>query len=117
MKSVIVLIAASLGASPGLASDWTPHSAAALLDANFPTADACEQALADARRRESRARPVHGLSYTNLFAQGRCHSFRHESRLAWRIRMHWKPRETSLPDTASGKANHADSAIVRSRER
>ena len=94
MKRMIGLLAAALLALPAPASDWTPHSAAALLDASFPTSEACERALADARRRESHARPVHGLSYGNLFAQGRCHSFHHDGRLAWRIRMHWKPRET-----------------------
>ncbi|WP_404712979.1 hypothetical protein [Sphingomonas sp. MMS24-J13] len=99
MKSAIALIAGALLVTPTLASDWTPHSAAALLDASFPTAEACEQALADARRHESRAHPVHGLSYRNLFAQGRCHSFHHESRLTWRIRMHWKQRQSTSVQT------------------
>lgn len=94
MKIIAGLTAAALLAVQAGARDWTPHSAAALLDASFPTAEACEKALADARRHESHARPVHGLSYTNLFAQGRCHSFAQDNRQAWRIRMHWKQRET-----------------------
>jgi len=70
--------------------DWTPHSAAALLDTTFPTVEACTRALDDARRRESRAHPVRGLSYTHLFEQGACRSFRHHGDAAWRIRMEWK---------------------------
>jgi hypothetical protein len=78
-------------------SDWTPHTAAALLDAHFATLDACEGALEDARSRESRAKPVHGLSYTRLFTQGRCHSYVRDGAQAWRIRMHWTPRATAQP--------------------
>ena len=74
------------------AQDWTPHAAAALLDATFPTAQTCQRALDDARRRESRAAPVNGLSYTHLFEQGRCQSSAHKGEIAWRIHMHWAPR-------------------------
>lgn len=77
------------------AQDWTPHAAAALLDASFPTAEACQRALDDARRRESRAKPVHGLSYTHLFEQGRCQSVTRKDAPVWRIRMHWTPRGAS----------------------
>jgi len=83
-------------AAPASAGDWTPHTAAALLDTSFPTADACQRALDDARKDEGHARPVHGLSYARLFAQGRCHVF-HESGAAWRIRMHWTPRTAAPP--------------------
>ncbi len=92
MIGPIALLAIGLAVAPATARDWTPHAAAALLDASFPTAEACQKALDDARQRESRAKPVRGLSYTNLFAQGRCHSFRHTGALAWRIRMHWQQR-------------------------
>ncbi len=95
MTISLMLLAAGLAAAPAAPHDWTPHTAAALLDASFPTADACQKALDDARQRESRAKPVRGLSYTNLFAQGRCHSFHHAGALSWRIRMHWQQRETS----------------------
>jgi hypothetical protein len=94
VKILLTMTVAALLALPAVARDWTPHTAAALLDARFPTAAECDRALSDARRRESHARPVHGLSYTELFAQGRCHSFVHDNRQAWRIRMHWKQRET-----------------------
>jgi hypothetical protein len=108
---MIGLLAMAMLALPASARDWTPHTAAALLDASFPTAEACEQALTDARRRESKAHPVHGLSYTNLFAQGRCHSFSHDNRMAWRIRMHWKQRETPRLETASDDAGRANGPI------
>lgn len=94
MKRVAATLALILVAAPGFAepTDWTPHTAAALLDATFPSADACQHALDTARRRESRGQHVKGLSYTQLFQQGRCQSFRHEAGLAWRIGMHWTPR-------------------------
>ena len=94
-----VLVAAIATAVPAGARDWTPHSAAALLDTTFPSADACQRALDDARRRESRAHPVRGLSYTHLFEQGACRSFRHQNDTAWRIRMEW----TSLRSLNAGK--------------
>jgi len=69
-------------------SDWTPHSAAALLDASFGSAAECQQQLDQARARVSHAPPVHGLSYARLFAQGRC-EVEHAQGDVWRIRMHW----------------------------
>jgi hypothetical protein len=69
-------------------SDWTPHSAAALLDASFGSAAECQQQLDQARARVSHAPPVHGLSYARLFAQGRCEA-EHPQGDIWRIRMHW----------------------------
>ncbi len=100
-----VLLAASGLAMPAHGRDWTPHSAAALLDTTFPTADACVHALNDARRRESRAHLVRGLSYTHLFEQGACRSFRHHGDTAWRIRMEWKSLRPS--DTARSKRTPA----------
>lgn len=93
-------LALLLGAAPAEARDWTPHTAAALLDASFPTAEACRKALGDARRRESRAGPVDGLSYTHLFEQGRCHDFVRDGSVGWRIRMHWQAREGLPPSKA-----------------
>lgn len=90
-----------LGSASAHAQDWTPHVAAALLDATYPSADACQRALDDARRRESRAAPVRGLSYTHLFEQGRCQSFVHDGAEAWRIRMHWKSRGSAGRKPAS----------------
>jgi hypothetical protein len=84
-----------LAAAPAAARDWTPHSAAALLDTTFPDAASCQAALDDARQRESHARPVRGLSYTHLFEQGACRSFHREDTSGWRIRMEWRKRETS----------------------
>ncbi|WP_150127034.1 hypothetical protein [Sphingomonas panacis] len=97
VKARTLAFAVLLGcAAPAAAAqDWTPHAAAALLDATFPTAQACQRALDDARRRESRAAPVNGLSYTHLFEQGRCQSSAHQGTPAWRIRMHWTPRAGS----------------------
>ena len=88
----ILLLAGALIAAPAMA--WTPHSAAALLDASFPTADACQHALDSARRHEQAtpSEPVHGLSYARLFEQGRCAVAHHDTGSVWRIRMHWVRR-------------------------
>lgn len=90
-----VALIATLCAAPAIAQPWTPHSAAALLDASFPTEAACQHALDDARRHEHAhpSDPVHGLSYKALFDQGRCRTFQHKGVSAWRIRMHWKRRD------------------------
>jgi hypothetical protein len=85
-----------LAATPATAHarGLTPHTAAALLDTVFATAPACQSALDAARLQADRAGHVSGLTYVALFEQGRCHSFRHEGALAWRIRMHWTERQT-----------------------
>jgi hypothetical protein len=93
IAAAIALLAATLAAPVG-ARDWTPHTAAALLDDTFETAEACQSALDDARRRESHAHPERKLNYTHLFEQGACRSFRHDGVLAWRIRMEWKAHAT-----------------------
>lgn len=88
----LALALACTAVTPAAARTWTPHTAAAVLDATFPSAPACQAALEDARRRADRAEHVNGLTYARLFEQGRCHGFRHDGVEAWRIRMHWAPR-------------------------
>lgn len=91
MSGALLLLA--LLAAPAEPADWTPHSAAALLDASFGSAAECQQQLDAARARVSHAPPVHGLGYDRLFAQGRCEAERQVAPTAgapvWRIRMHW----------------------------
>jgi len=96
-RGIAVGMLLGLNVAPAAAQDWTPHAAAALLDATFPAAEACQRALDDARRRESRDAPVQGLSYTHLFEQGRCQSFTRRTSSGWRIRMHWVPRRPVAP--------------------
>ncbi|WP_206238972.1 hypothetical protein [Novosphingobium terrae] len=105
MSGALMLLA--LLAAPA-AEDWTPHSAAALLDASFGSAAECQQQLDAARARVSHAPPVHGLGYDRLFAQGRCEPERQVTPAnapVWRIRMHWPkvkrpPAKTQSPEIA-----------------
>jgi hypothetical protein len=94
MLLVVALLAGPVRTAS--ARDWTPHTAAALLDANFSSALACQTALKEARETRSEAPPVHGLSYEHLFEQAHCRSFHHDGGIAWRIRMNWTPH-TSAP--------------------
>jgi hypothetical protein len=93
-RGVAAMMLTAMLAAPVGARDWTPHMAAALLDDTFETAEACQSALDDARRRESHAHPDRKLNYSHLFEQGACRSFRHDGTLAWRIRMEWKAHQS-----------------------
>lgn len=96
MIAALTLAMAGATLSPTLAAPkpWTAHSAAALLDASFASAQACQAALDAARAHERTApsKPVHDLSYANLFDQARCGGVTHTSGIVWRIRMHWPQR-------------------------
>lgn len=90
----LVLLASTPVATPAPAKAWTPHSAAALLDASFASEQACQTALDAAREHErlTPSKPVHDLSYARLFAQARCGSVTRKSSIVWRLRMHWLRR-------------------------
>lgn len=91
---IVAVLLAVAPTAPAPAKAWTPHSAAALLDASFQSAQACQTALDAAREHErlTPSKPVHNLSYARLFAQARCGSATHTSGVVWRIRMHWPRR-------------------------
>ena len=91
LPSLALALAAT---TPLHAKAWTPHSAAALLDASFPSEQACQTALDSAREHErlTPSKPVHDLSYARLFAQARCGSAVRKTGIVWRIRMHWPRR-------------------------
>ncbi|MGY2732943.1 hypothetical protein [Sphingomonas sp. UYP23] len=90
----LALVLATPAPTPAHAKAWTPHSAAALLDASFPSEHACQIALDAAREHErlTPSKPVHDLSYARLFAQARCGSAVRKTGVVWRIRMHWPRR-------------------------
>ncbi len=90
----LVLALTTTAPTPARAKAWTPHSAAALLDASFSSEQACQTALDAAREHErlTPSKPVHDLSYARLFAQARCGSATHNTGVVWRIRMHWPRR-------------------------
>ncbi|WP_068080598.1 hypothetical protein [Novosphingobium rosa] len=112
MSGALILLALLAAPPADTDTDWTPHSAAALLDASFGSAAECQQQLDEARARVSHAPPVHGLGYDRLFAQGRCETERLAATAGapvWRIHMHW-PKVKRVP---SPHALHPVAGIAR----
>ena len=102
IAAALVVSAASL---PVSSVDWTPHTAADLLDTDFASAAECQRQLDKARK--SHAPAVEGFNYHQLFAQGRCEPKARHGSLIYRIRMHW-PRinDDKENSTASTKPDH-----------
>lgn len=94
MIALLSLALALAAPTPAPAKAWTPHSAAALLDASFASEQACRTALDAAREHErlTPSKPVHDLSYARLFAQARCAGATRQGQIVWRLRMHWPRR-------------------------
>lgn len=93
---LLLLLAGALSGAQALgeegAEPFTAHQAGLLLDRSFADLEACDRALAEARRLEAEEKGRRP-EYRTLFAHGRCDL--HKGHYA--IRMHWPRRSLAPP--------------------